>query len=310
MIHKIMKRSLIFGFLFASLFGSFLSAQDSRFRGVVTDEDGNPIPKAKITLTLIARNYTFDFETDKKGKFYRRGIEPGEYMLKVDVENYQPFQQQIYIQVGQEYKMDIIIAKSASEQQVKNLEAKGKFEEGVRFYQQGKLEDAIKAFEQVIALVPDFAEGYYNLGMAHLRKGDIDSAISIMQKAIDLKPDFIEAYFGLGQAYVEKGEEEKATEVFQKAVSSTPDDPKAYFSLGVLYFSNNKDDLALDVLLKAKDLDPTMPQIYYQLGLVYTRKGEMDSSIKSFEKFLELAPDSAEAATVRTLLEEIRKKQN
>jgi tetratricopeptide (TPR) repeat protein len=309
MVLRWIKVPTLFLLLILVLTSPLLRAQDSRFRGTVKDDEGNPIAKAKITLTLIDRNYVFDFRTDDKGKFYRRGIEPGQYMVKVEVEGYAPFEQQVYIQVGQEYKTDIVIAKSAADEQVKNLEAKKQFEAGIQAFQEGKLEEAIAAFEQVVALVPDFAEGYYNLGMARLRKGDPDSAVAMMQKAVELKPDLLKAYFGMGQAYIEKGEEEKAAEILQKAATLLPDDAKASLNLGALYFANNQDDLALDALLKARDLDPSLAQAYYQLGLVYTRKGEMEKSVENFDKFLELAPQAPEAETVRKLLEEIRKKR-
>lgn len=308
MTKKTIQSSLILFILFMAILSSLGLAQDSRFRGTVKDEDGNPIPNAKITLTLIDRNYTFDFEANDKGKFYRRGIEPGEYILKLEVEGYQPFQQQIYIQVGQEYKMDIVVGKAASSEEEMNTIAKERFELGVQFYQSGKYDEAVLAFQELLSVKPDFAEAYYNIGMAYLRKGALDNAVSQMAKAIELKPDFLQAYFGLGQIYIEKGEKEKATEVFQQAVDIAPNDASTYVNLGIFYFTNNEDDLALEVLLKAKDLDPSLPQTYYQLGLVYTRKGELDKTIENFEKFLELAPQVPEAATVITLLEELKKK--
>jgi tetratricopeptide (TPR) repeat protein len=276
MVTKRIKACPVLLFLLLALANPLLLAQDSRFRGTVKDDEGKPIPKAQITLTLIDRNYSVQFETDAKGKFYRRGIEPGDYLLKVEVPGFQPFQQQIYIQVGQEYKMDIVMPKTATEQQVKNLEAKKLFEEGVQLYQQEKHEEAIAAFAEVIALVPDFAEGYYNLGMAYLRKGDSDAAVAQMKKAVELKPDFLEAHL----------------------------------NLGMVYFTRSEDELALDALLKARDLDPSLPQTYCQLGLVYTRRGELDKTVENFEKFIELAPQAPEAETVKKLLEEIRQKKD
>ena len=296
------------GFILFS--SSILGAQDSKFRGTIKDENGNPIPNGKIILTLIARNYSFDFKTNKKGKFYRRGIEPGEYMLVVEVEGYKPFKQQIYIRVGQEYKMDIVMAKSVSVEEVKNSEAKNKFDQGVQFYQQGKFDEAIEAFEDVTINKPDFAEGYYNLGMAYLRQGDPDRAIEVIDKAIELKPDFIEAYFGIGQAYIDKGDEEQATEIFKKAVAINPSDAKIYVNLGALYFSASRDDLAMEAFLKALELDPSLPHTYYQLGLLYYKKQEFDESIESFEKYLELAPQAPDAESIKAIIEELRKKRD
>lgn len=294
----------VFTALLCVLFESPLAtAQDSRFRGTVKDEEGNPIPKAKLTLTLIARNLSFSFESNDKGKFYRRGIEPGDFLLNVEAEGFEPFQQKVYFSVGEEYTLDVVLVKKFSEEDVKN-----KFLLGVELYQEGKYDLAIKNFEIVLKENPDFAEGYYNIGMAHLKKGDLDNAITQMVKAIELKPDFIQAYFGLGQVYIERGEKDKATEVFRQAVDTAPNDASTYVNLGILYFTNNEDELALEALFKAKDLDPSLAQTYYQIGLVYTRKGELDKTIESFEKFLELAPQAPEAATVKTLLEELKKK--
>jgi len=297
----------ISGLIFVLLSASILWAQDARFRGTVKDEQGNPIADAKITLTLIAQNLSFSFKSNKKGKFYRRGIEPGEYMLSVEVEEFQPLKQQIYIKVGEELKMDIMVAKEAS-----IVEAKNQFVQGIKFYQQGKFDQAINAFEAILKEKPDFAECYYNLGMAYLRKGDVEAAITAMEKAIELKPDFIEAYFGLGQAYINKGEDEKAGNIFNKALEINPDNAAiqamVYVNLGTLYFSNNKDDLAMEALNKAKELDPSLPNTYYQFGLLHFKKGELEKSIENFEKFLELAPQSSEAESVKAIIEDLKKR--
>jgi len=295
------------GFILFS--SSILWAQDSKFRGTIKDEDGNPIPNGKIILTLIARNYSFDFKTNKKGKFYRRGIDPGEYMLTIEVEEFKPFKQKIYISVGQEYKMDIVMAKSISPEEIENREAKDKFDQGVQFYQQGKFDEAIEAFEDVIINKPGFAEGYYNLGMAYLRQGNPDRAIEVIDNAIELKPDFVAAYFGKGQAYIEKGEEEQATEIFKKAVAINPDDAKIYVNLGALYISTNRNDLALEALLKAMELDPSLPNTYYQLGLLHLRKQEIGKSVENFQKFLELAPEAPEADSVIAIIKKLIKKK-
>ncbi len=294
----------VFTVLLCVFFESTLAtAQDSRFRGTVKDEEGDPIPKAKLTLTLVARNLNFSFESNNKGKFYRRGIEPGDFLLNVEAKGFDPFQQEVYFSVGEEYTLDIILVKKLSEEEAKNT-----FLLGVQLYQEGKYDLAIENFEAVLKENPDFAEGYYNIGMAYLKKGDLDNAITQMSKAIELKPDFVQAYFGLGQVYMEKGEKKKATEVFQQAVDAAPGEASTYVNLGIFYFTNNEDDLALEALLKAKDINPSLPQTYYQLGLVYTRKGELDKTMECFEKFLELAPQAQEAATVKSLLEELKKK--
>ncbi len=283
--------------------GASLAAQDARFRGTVKGENGDPIPNAKLTLNLVIRNASFSFETNDKGKFYRRGIEGGEYLLSVESEGYKTFQQKITIHVGEEYTMDIVLVPEVSMDETKNM-----FLQGIQLYKEGKFDEAIAAFEEVLRETPDFAEGYYNLGMANLHKGDYDKALSAMEKAVDLKPDFLEAYFGIGQIYVEKGDYENAIAIFKRASATNPEAAEPYLNLGILYFNNNQDDLAEEALLRAVSLKPSFPQPYYQLGLVYLRKNEVLKSRQNFERFLELAPQAPEAAAARNILEELKKR--
>jgi tetratricopeptide (TPR) repeat protein len=298
-----MKRLRISLFAFVLMSSSFLNAQDARFRGTVKDEQGKPVAKATLTLTLVERSLSFSFETNDKGKFYRRGIEPGAYLLTLEVEGYEPLRQQVTIKVGEEYTMDIVLAKGVSVEASKN-----RFLLGVQLYQEGKYDQAIENFEAVLKDNPDFAEAYYNIGMAQLKKGDPDTALAKMEKAVEIKPDFLEAYFGLGQAYIEKGDYEKAIASCQKAVAIKPDDAQVRLNLGILYFNSKKDDLAEAALLKAKELNPSLANTYYQLGLLYLRGDEIEKSRQNFEKFLELAPQAPEAEAVKNLLEELKKR--
>jgi len=66
--------------------------------------------------------------------------------------------------------------------------------------------------------------------------------------------------------------------------------------------------LALEALLKAKELDPKLADTYYQLALLHFRKGELKEAVSNFEKFLELAPQAAEAEMVKGIIEELKKK--
>ena len=61
---------------------------------------------------------------------------------------------------------------------------------GLAFKEQGKLDEAIEAFNKTISLKPDDAEVYNNMGIALKHQGKLDEAIEAFKKAVSLKPDF------------------------------------------------------------------------------------------------------------------------
>ena len=59
---------------------------------------------------------------------------------------------------------------------------------------QGKLEEAIEAYNKALAIKPDYAEAYYNMGIALQDQGKLEEAIEAYNKALAIKPDYAEAY--------------------------------------------------------------------------------------------------------------------
>lgn len=53
----------------------------------------------------------------------------------------------------------------------------------------GKLDEAIKIYEQVLAKDPTFASSWENMGISYAIKGDFDKAESCLKKALQLAPD-------------------------------------------------------------------------------------------------------------------------
>ncbi|HAO11496.1 MAG TPA: hypothetical protein DCQ51_10080, partial [Planktothrix sp. UBA8407] len=94
---------------------------------------------------------------------------------------------------------------------------------GIALYDQGKLDEAITSYRQVIQLDPKFAGAYINLGVALSDQGKLEEAITNYQKAIQLDPKSALAYTNLGIALYKQGKLEEAITNYQIALS-LPDD--------------------------------------------------------------------------------------
>ena len=63
---------------------------------------------------------------------------------------------------------------------------------------QGKLQDAVHAYDKAIQLKPDYAEAHNNRGTALKDLDRLDEAVASYDKAIQLKPDFAGAHSNRG----------------------------------------------------------------------------------------------------------------
>jgi protein involved in polysaccharide export with SLBB domain len=86
---------------------------------------------------------------------------------------------------------------------VSSLAARKYYESGTRFYDSGKLEEAIEAFKQSAKLQPDNPQTHYMLGMAYSQTKAYKESYESFKLAIRFWPDWPQAHFKLGViAYV------------------------------------------------------------------------------------------------------------
>jgi len=89
-------------------------------------------------------------------------------------------------------------------------------------HQCGRLDDAIAAYRQSIALQPGSAEAHRHLGEALRETGQLGEAIDEFRQAVHLRPDYAEAYCHLGHALNVQGKWEESIESFQRAIELRP----------------------------------------------------------------------------------------
>ncbi|MEO1295433.1 MAG: tetratricopeptide repeat protein, partial [Cyanobacteria bacterium J06636_16] len=68
-----------------------------------------------------------------------------------------------------------------------------------------RLEDydaAIVAFQEAIAVFPQYVEAYYNLGVAQYGKDDYAAALDSFRAATGLNPEYANAYYSAGLAFI------------------------------------------------------------------------------------------------------------
>ncbi len=96
-------------------------------------------------------------------------------------------------------------------------------------------EDAIEAYQRVVAVEPSYAAAWNNLGLLHHRMGQYTEAQEAYEAALRAQPTCAEAAYNLGSLCEDLGELPASIRYYLRALELSPDYPDAHFNLaGVL----------------------------------------------------------------------------
>jgi len=208
---------------------------------------------------------------------------------------------------------------------------------GTQFLDRGKVEEAGAAYEEAVALMPDYAEAQANLGLVLMLSGDLDGAVFRQLEAIRLDPDLAEAHYNLGNVYSRQGRYGEAATSYREAIrlkpeSAPPDSVVSvvdanqgaytrsvagyqhamrYAGLANAYFNLGDHTAAIASYTRAIGLAPGFADGHYNLGVIHERAGDLERAIFHWRAYLRLArQDSAQQAWVvdaRTRLDRLEK---
>jgi tetratricopeptide (TPR) repeat protein len=98
------------------------------------------------------------------------------------------------------------------------MEVSQKFSEGLELMNHGEPAAAATCFEQIVEMVPEFADAHVGLGIAYAVTGNIYPALDHLEEAVNLEPDNFFAHFKLGQLQFKLHVPKKGYEEMQKAL--------------------------------------------------------------------------------------------
>ena len=133
------------------------------------------------------------------------------------------------------------------------------------------------------------AQAFIGLGFIAYQQGKFDDAIQYYTNVVEQNTVGVsKAQHNLGKIYAGRGEIEKAIVAHQHAISREPDFAEAYFHLGVLYSRKKDWQAAITALQRTLAISSTMPNTHYQLARCYRQIGDVHKAEKAMERFRSL----------------------
>ena len=187
--------------------------QVGQIKGKVVDAQNKPIEGAKIIIAMVdGASRKHEIKSKKGGDFLQIGLMPGNYKITAEKDGMsQEFS--FHVSIGETKEVNFMLqpggqaaggqmTKEDAAKQAARVEGiKTKFAEGATLSNDGKYDEAIAKFQEVLVDVPKCAECYLNIGSVYAQKKEYDKAEESYRKVLELNPDSVDAYNGLATIF-------------------------------------------------------------------------------------------------------------
>ncbi len=147
----------------------------------------------------------------------------------------------------------------------------------------GKLVEALAAYDSVLAAMPDLAEAHNNRGNILDELGRPAEAISGFERALALRPDYVEAHNNMGVALMHLRRLDEALAAYDRAVGLDPAYAPAESNRGNVLKELGRLDEALAAYDRALSLNPASADAQFNKSLVLLLSGRWDEGWPLFE---------------------------
>ncbi len=172
--------------------------------------------------------------------------------------------------------------------------AKVLFAMGHTLFQQGEYAAAEEVMRELLDIHPNDGKTLNYLGTIYERQGRLDDAVDAFQQALS-KDDYVTPQFplsNLARIYIRQGKKSQAVEVLTSATRKVPEYFPARADLARLYMDMGEWQKAADQWQAFMDLRPDMLEARYYLGRAYMGLKQNDNARTELQKFLLKADQS------------------
>jgi tetratricopeptide (TPR) repeat protein len=134
-------------------------------------------------------------------------------------------------------------------------------ERGLGHFEKGRVEQAVREYNEAIRAYPALAAAHNNLGSAHFAAGRFEEAAAAFRRAAEIDADYGQAHFNLALAHLKLGREREADAALQAAV-------RAYYTSGDGHFKAGRLKEAEESYRGMLQIDPGYVPALLRLGLV------------------------------------------
>ena len=271
-------------------------AQGWRLSGVVTDEDGNPMPGVLVTSENPDIRSSIEQKTNDLGRYTILGLQNGLWTLTAEAEGYHPDTVPVRLRSGENPPVDFTLTRirhaleiALGEEALNGLDPEvleTEIDAAHDLFNSQQYDEAIVAYETILAKLPALTNLYLPLGHSYRATREYDRAIAAYEEVLTNHPENADAKVAIGRVNLEAGNLEAARETLAQTASRLDASREDLYNMGGLAFARGEVDEAAGWYEKAHVKDPNWGRPLFQV--------------------IDVDPDSKEGTQARAVLQQLQ----
>lgn len=282
--------------------------------------DHHAMDNTQVTLRTPTGETVKDAFTRGDGDFEIDGLRNGEYILEINVKDYDPYNERISVSGSSQMGISIDLNRTGKIANVTSQmsisahqlsvphKAHDEFEKGLSLiYTKSDYRGAIAQFQLAIRDFPTYYEAYAEEGAVYQILQENGPAEEALRKSIELSSgQYAEALFNIATLLTDTNRFSEAEAMARKGIVADKSSWRGPFELARALVALKQPDEAEKNAQEARDLKPDNPSVYLLLANIHIQKKDYPALIKDLDEYLRLSPSSPEAEQARKTRERVQ----
>ncbi|MCP5052195.1 MAG: tetratricopeptide repeat protein [bacterium] len=291
------------------LFSGGLTSGKGKMSGTVTDaETGAPLEgvTVKLYLTSVKQFHKPFPKTGKDGRWKSLYLRKGNWNVDYEKSGYETKMISYLVDPTPGSKnppMEVTLKKM--EGPTVGVNVLKEIENGKKLMADGEHDKAVAKFLKILSENKDDPGiDIVNLyiGNSFGMKGDDQKAIEYYKKSLVKYPKHKGLLVSIGNAYNNLKDYDNAMQWFSKLSINEIGNADTLYNIGVIAYNKGNFDEAIKYFIKATELNPKFAEAFFQLGMTYAGLNKAKETVATLQTFIQLAPDSANAAVAKDII--------
>lgn len=178
---------------------------------------------------------------------------------------------------------------------LRSADASALIDKAVALHREGRVDEARKAYKDVLAAIPRHPDALHLLGIIAFQAGENDEALGLVDKAIAANSSTASFHSTRGNVLQTLGRFDAAVKSFDKAIALKPDYAAAYSNRGAALRKLGRAADAVSSCDKAITLAPDLAEAHSNRAAALQDLDRFDEALLSFDRAIELRGDLADA---------------